>query len=160
MLLSPATSVTLHVNAPFVRAAAVPLQVTAPTPERTSLTVPFNDNAADVTVVPFAGVVILRPGAVLSTFTIADAAAWLPALSAAVPLIVCEAVSVETTTCAGHEATPLVASEQVKVMVAAALSQPAAFGIGLIAAVTIGGVVSLRMMGEMVVLPAPLVPIM
>src|SRR5436305_1971763 len=73
----------------------------------------------------------------------ADVLALLPALSTAVPVTTCRAVSVETTIGAAQLAMPLPPrSAHVKVVVTGLLFQPAVFADGVLAAVIAGGVVS------------------
>ncbi len=82
-------------------------------------------------------------GGVMSIFTVTEADALFPALSLAVPVTSWPGVSFDTFTGAGQEATPLLASEHVKVTVTGELFHPAAFGEGVIVAVMMGGTVSL-----------------
>jgi len=82
---------------------------------------------------PFAlagGTTPLIDGGVLSTSSVRDAVAELPALSSAVPEMTWPAPSVVTLTGAVHDATPDVESAHVKVTVASVLFQPFAFGAG------------------------------
>src|SRR4051794_18437864 len=69
-------------------------------------------------------------GGVLSRFTVVDADAELPALSAAVPDTVWADPSVETVWCGVHVATPEPVSSQVNVTSTSLLFHPAAFGSG------------------------------
>ena len=64
----------------------------------------------------------------MSSFTTTLVLAEFPATSVDIPETVWPAVSVETVTGLGQDATPLKASLQVKVTVTAWLFQPAAFG--------------------------------
>src|SRR6266853_6074616 len=66
-----------------------------------------------------------------------------PATSVAVPETVCLAPSAETTTGAGHCATPERESAQLKLTVTFVLFQPAASGSGNAAAAKVGGVLSM-----------------
>ena len=66
--------------------AAAPLQVTASRPEVASCAVPCSKIALAETVEPAAGVRTASVGAVVSTFTVTDVDASLPALSRAVPV--------------------------------------------------------------------------
>src|SRR5260370_25366576 len=75
-------------------------------------------------------------------FTVTLVLAVFPATSVAVPVTIWLALSAVTATVAAQNATPLSASEQVKLTVTAELFQPFASGGGLIAAKMFGGVLS------------------
>src|SRR5579885_3670752 len=107
----PDVSVTAQVMTPRVIVPSMPLQLTLATPDNASLTVPEIVSAALDTVAPFAGEVIVRVGGVLYNLTGALPVAVLPALSVAVPLITCPAVSVLTAAGDEHVLIPLSASE-------------------------------------------------
>src|SRR4051812_19171155 len=98
----PGDSTTEQLNAVPATVAATPLQVAPMSPESASITVPEIVCEATVTIAPFAGAEMLIDGAVLSSFTVTDAVAVLAALSVTVPETTWLAVSVETTTGAGH----------------------------------------------------------
>jgi hypothetical protein len=85
-VFDPFVSVTVQLNVPLWTVAAAPLQVTAATPERLSATVPETTKLEFVTVELFAGEVIARVGAVLSSLRVTDAVALSPIASVAVAL--------------------------------------------------------------------------
>ena len=82
-------------------------------------------------------------GRLLSMLSVTDTVAWLPALSTAVPLTTCPALSVLTVTGSGHRAIPLTASLHVKLTRTSVLFQPAAFGSGLTTVLTLGRLLSM-----------------
>jgi len=118
------------------------LQVTAETPDTASFTVPTTAAEDEVNVAPFAGEVMLIVGGVLSSLTVIDVEALLPAASVAVPEMIWLAPSVVTVCGAGQLATAEVASLQANVTVTLLLFQPAAFGAGEAVAVIVGGSLS------------------
>src|SRR5262249_40403948 len=77
---------------------------------------------------------------VLSTFSVIDVEAVLPARSRAVPLITWFAPSNDSVTGDGPPAMPDVASAHVNVTITSVLFQPATFGRGETVAVIVGGV--------------------
>src|SRR5439155_3441118 len=105
-----------------------PLQVIVAIPERVSLADPVIVIESEEITAPSTGEVIEITGAVVSSFTIADTDAVLPALSTAEPETTCPAPSVLTATGEGHAAIPEPPSEQVKLTVTGALFQPFVFG--------------------------------
>src|SRR5947209_4941412 len=87
--------------------------------------------------------VVVTAGGVLSILRLRELLAVFPALSVAVPEIVCFAPSVLTVVAAGQVATPDRLSEQVKDTVTLLLFQPAAFAAGLAVALIVGAVLSI-----------------
>ena len=96
---------TWQLKVPPVTVAGTPLHVTLETPDRASETVPITVTGDAVKSAPFAGAVIAIAGAVLSRFTMTDAAAKLPAKSTPVPVTCWPAPSTPTTSGLVHEAT-------------------------------------------------------
>jgi hypothetical protein len=84
IVFEPATSGTEQLKLPLWTVAAAPLQVTLDNPERASLTVPLTGSVELMTVLPFAGEVMARDGAVLSMLRVVVTLAWLPLASVAV----------------------------------------------------------------------------
>src|SRR3989442_21364 len=82
-------------------------------------------------------------GGVLSMLSVTDAVDWLPATSTAVPLTTCPAPSAVTVAGSGQRAILLPPSVHVKLTRTSVLFHPAAFGGGLPAALTAGGLLSM-----------------
>jgi hypothetical protein len=94
-------------------------------------------------------------GAVLSIFSVTVAVAVLPALSVTDAETISLAPSAVTVWVGGQEATPEPESKQEKFTVTLVLFQPLAFGVGDVAAITVGGVLSMLTITLVVaVLPA------
>jgi hypothetical protein len=111
IVFRPGVRVTEQLNAPLRNAAAIPLHVTAATPDRRSVAVPLNANAEAFTTALLAGELMVRTGGVLSRLMVALALLLLPATSVAVPAITCPAPSVVTTCGPGQVAIPEMLSE-------------------------------------------------
>src|SRR5207248_958736 len=103
---------------------------TLATPLRESVALALRAGVLLLRAAPLGGPVTPTAGAVLSTLTVTEAEAVLPALSAAVPDTDWLAPSVVTVTGLGQLATPLVLSKQLKLIVTLLLFQCSAFGGG------------------------------
>ena len=149
----PGDSTTEQLNAAPATVAATPLQVAPMSPESVSVTVPEIVCEATVTIAPFTGAEMPIDGMVLSSFTVTDAVAVFAALSVTVPETAWLAVSVDTTTGAGHVSGG-VPPAQVKATVTLDLFHPAALG-GGVTEVVIVNPVGLKVTGMEVVAEFP-----
>jgi hypothetical protein len=86
--LTPERSEMLQAKLEPLSVADTPLQERAATPERLSLAEPVSVSAGVLTVVPFAGLVMLICGSVWSKFTDTGTVDVFPAWSVAAPLYV------------------------------------------------------------------------
>ena len=86
---------------------------------------------------------VVIAGGVLSILRLRDVPAVFPALSVAVPEILCFAPSVLTVVAAGQAATPDRPSEQVNATVTLLLFQPAALAAGVAVELMVGAVLSI-----------------
>jgi hypothetical protein len=121
------------------RVAAAPLQVTAATPERASVTVPATVRAGEPRLAPSAGVATAIAGGVLSRLTSTLALDVFPARSVAVPVTTWRLPSAVSSIGGVQVAIPLRLSAQSKLTFTSRLCQPAALGVGSTAAETVGG---------------------
>jgi hypothetical protein len=101
----PAASVRRQLNDDPVKVAGLPPHVIVANPEMESLTVPVIVILETPTVVPGAGETIVTTGGDLSRLTVLCVLAVLPAMSAAVPVMIWLPPSVLIDTGAGHSAT-------------------------------------------------------